>query len=106
MFPTAISEIFEAGGKLVFGLAIAFFVLKIGKEQFDSSGSVFGMTFENGGKEEAYNTIMAFSVAGAIAGIVLGSIVSLLFLVLRYKIRGDGIPEEYYALFLSGLRRL
>lgn len=102
MVPTAISEIFEAGGKLVFGLLIAFLVLKIGKDQFDSTGSVFGMTFENGGREEAYNTIMAFSVAGAIAGIVLGSIASLLFLVIRYKVRGDGIPKEYYEMSVEG----
>ncbi|MBR1731536.1 MAG: oligosaccharide flippase family protein, partial [Ruminococcus sp.] len=96
MVPTAISEIFEAGGKLLFGLVIAFLVLKIGKEQYESTGTVFGMTFGSGGKEEAYNTIMAFSVAGAIAGIVLGSIASLLYLLLRYKVRGDGIPKEYY----------
>ncbi len=96
MFPTAISEIFEAAGKLVFGLLIAFAILKIGKSEFDASGTVFGLTFAKGAENEAYNTIMAFSVAGAIAGIVLGSVAALIFLVLRYKIGGDGIPEEYY----------
>ena len=95
MVPTAVSEIFEAGGKLVFGLLIAFLVLKIGKDQYESTGTVFGMTFGSGGKEEAYNTIMAFSVAGAIAGIVLGSLVSLIYLIIRYKVGGDGIPKEY-----------
>ncbi|MBQ7504175.1 MAG: polysaccharide biosynthesis protein [Ruminococcus sp.] len=95
MVPTAVSEIFEAGGKLVFGLLIAFLVLKIGKDQYETTGSVFGMTFENGGREEAYNTIMAFSVAGAIAGIVLGSLASLIYLIIRYKVGGDGIPKEY-----------
>ncbi len=95
MNPTAISEIFEAGGKLVFGLLIAFIILKIGKDQFESTGTVFGLSFESGAKEEAYNTIMAFSVAGAIAGIVLGSVVSLLYLIIRYKVGGDGIPKEY-----------
>ena len=94
MFPTAVSEIIEAAGKLVFGLVIAFVILKIGKAEFESTGTVFGFTFESGAENEAYNTIMAFSVAGAIAGIVLGSVAALVFLILRYKIGGDGIPEE------------
>ena len=96
MVPTAVSEIFEAAGKLVFGLLIAFIILKVGKSEYDSSGTVFGLTFAKGAENEAYNTIMAFSVAGAIAGIVLGSVVALVYLFFRYRIGGDGIPEEYY----------
>ena len=44
---------------------------------------------------DAENTILAFSVAGNICGITLASFCSFLFLVLKYKIGGDGIPEEY-----------
>ena len=95
MVPTAVSEIFEAAGKLVFGLLIAFIILKVGKSEYDSSGTVFGLTFAKGAENEAYNTIMAFSVAGAIAGIVLGSVVALVYLFFRYRIGGDGIPKQY-----------
>lgn len=97
MVPTAISEIIEAGSKLVFGLTIAYVIMKIGGDEYKAFGTVFGLTFSGPNAElDAMYTIMSFSVAGAIAGIVLGSFGCFLFLFLRYKIGGDGIPEEYY----------
>lgn len=97
MFPTAISEIIEAGSKLIFGLGIAYVIMKLGSDSYKSTGTVFGLTFSGKNAElDAMYTIMSFSVAGAISGIVLGSIACFLFLFLRYKIGGDGIPEEYY----------
>lgn len=98
MFPTAISEIIEAGSKLIFGLGIAYVIMKIGSDGYKATGKVFGLTFSGKNAElDAMNTIMSFSVAGAISGIVIGSLACFLFLFLRYKIGGDGIPEEYYA---------
>ena len=97
MVPTAVSEIIEAGSKLVFGLGIAYIIMKIGGDEYKASGTVFGLTFSGADSElDAMYTIMSFSVAGAIAGIVLGSLACFLFLLLRYKLGGDGIPEEYY----------
>lgn len=97
MVPTAISEIIEAGSKLVFGLAIAYIIMKIGGDEYSASGTVFGLTFSGShAKLDAMYTIMSFSVAGAISGIVIGSIACFVFLLLRYKIGGNGIPEEYY----------
>ncbi len=98
MFPTAISEVIEAGSKLIFGLGIAYIIMKLGSDSYKSTGTVFGLTFSGAdSKLDAMYTIMSFSVAGAISGIVLGSFFCFLFLLLRYKIGGDGIPEEYYA---------
>lgn len=97
MFPTAISEVIEAGSKLIFGLGIAYVIMKIGSDGYKADGTVFGLTFSGKNAElDAMYTIMSFSVAGAISGIVLGSIACFIFLYLRYKIGGDGIPEEYY----------
>ena len=97
MVPTAVSEIIEAGSKRLFGLGIAYIIMKIGGDEYKASGTVFGLTFSGADSElDAMYTIMSFSVAGAIAGIVLGSLACFLFLLLRYKLGGDGIPEEYY----------
>ncbi len=99
MVPTAVSEIIEAGCKLVFGLLIAYFVMELGSKSFENTGTVFGLTFEGDPitiREQAMYTVMAFSVAGAIAGIVIGSIAAFLYLYIRYKFIDDGIPEEYY----------
>ncbi len=97
MFPTAISEVIEAGSKLLFGLGIAYVIMKTGSDSYKATGTVFGLTFSGKNAElDAMYTIMSFSVAGAISGIVLGSLACFIFLFLRYKIGGDGIPEEYY----------
>lgn len=94
MMPTAISEIIEAGIKLVLGALLAYLVMKMGIASYTTDGTFLGLTFAS--ESEAHNTILSFSVAGAICGITLGSLGSFLFMFFRYKIVGDGIPEEYY----------
>ncbi len=94
MVPTAVSEIIEAAVKLLLGTVIAYLVMSLGIASYEQTGSFLWLTFAS--ETEAQNTILAFSVAGAICGISLGSFASFVFLLLRYKISGDGIPEEYY----------
>lgn len=64
MVPTAISQIIEATCKLIIGLALAFLVLR---------------TVTGG---EAYTQRMA--AAGAIFGVSVGSIIALVYMVVRY----------------------
>lgn len=94
MLPTAISEIIESLIKFIFGLTFAYIVMKFGVNQYKSSGEFLWFTFES--SSDAMNTILAFSVAGAICGISLGSFAAFVYLFACYKIGGDGIPEEYY----------
>lgn len=94
MTPTAVSEIIEAAVKLVVGALLAYFVMRFGIESYESTGTFFGFTFNN--ETEAQNTILAFSVAGAICGISIGSFCSFIYYYLLFKIKGDGIPKEYY----------
>ncbi len=69
MYPTAISDVIEALGKLILGFGFAFIALKI-------SGNV------------------AYAAAGATFGITIGTVASALYLRLRYKLKGDGITKE------------
>lgn len=94
MTPTAISEIIEAAVKLVIGALLAYLIMRFGIDSYNQTGSFLWFTFAS--ETEAQNTILAFSVAGAICGITLGSFCSFLFFWLKFKIGGDGIPEEYY----------
>lgn len=71
MYPTAISDVIEALGKLIAGYGFAYVVMKIT------------------GRDE-------LSAAGAMLGIVVGSIASSAFLILRHKIKGDGITQAEY----------
>lgn len=104
MTPTAISEIIEAAGKMVLGLIIAYVVMQMGLSEYKTSQTIFGIAF-GGDEAGAMNTLLSFSVAGAIAGIVLGSFAAFLFLFLRYKIGGDGIPKEYYENSIDARRK-
>ena len=81
MTPTAISEIIEAGIKLLIGTLCAYLVMRFGIDSYNQTGTFLWYTFAT--ETEAQNTILAFSVAGAICGITLGSFLSFLFLFLK-----------------------
>jgi len=72
MYPTAVSDIIEAMGKLVLGLGFAYIVVKLTDN-------------------------VALAAAGAMLGITVGAAASALFLRLRYKLKGDLITEEELA---------
>lgn len=69
MYPTALSDIIEATGKLVLGLGFAYAVMEL---------------TEN----------VALAAAGAMLGITVGAAAAALFLRIRYKLKGDMITEE------------
>lgn len=69
MYPTALSDVIEALGKLILGLGFAYLVMR-------------------------YTNNQALSAAGAMLGIVIGGAASATFLTLRYKLKGDGITNE------------
>ncbi|MBR2715272.1 MAG: polysaccharide biosynthesis protein [Ruminococcus sp.] len=103
MVPTAISEIVEACVKMILGLSLAYLVMKVGMNQYQSSGSIFGLTF--GSETEAMNTLIGFSVASAIFAISLGGFFSYIALKIIYKRRKNDIPEEYYENSVDALSR-
>lgn len=93
MFPTAVSEVVEVGSKVVFGLSLAYLVMKLGMNEFASRGTVFGRIFSS--DYDAMYTLLAYSVAAAIAGISIGSILSFLFLKFYYLKRPFRVSDEY-----------
>ena len=110
MFPTAVSEVIEAGGKVILGLGSAFLTLKIGFGQlssqmddylsrnipFDGAGSsyaMFGMRFAD--YNDAMSSLTAYSVAAAIAGISLGSLVAFIFLRIYHIRKRHLITDQF-----------
>lgn len=91
MVPTAVSEIVEAIGKVVFGLSISWVVTKYGMQQFYNKGTVFGVVCDSA--TAAHNAILPFSAAGAVLGITLGAVAGFVYIFVKYKISGDGISE-------------
>jgi stage V sporulation protein B len=92
MNPTAASQFIEALGKLVVGLVLAKGVINYALAQFEGgSREVFGVAVENA--TDARLAAIPWASAAAILGVTIGSIVSLLYLMLRHKLRGDGITR-------------
>lgn len=92
MAPTGYSQVFETIGKLVFGLILAKWVQIHGLAQFKAGQPVYGVVCKNG--EEAASAIAPFSAAAAIAGVTIGTILGLIYLVIRHKVVGDGITQK------------
>ncbi len=91
MYPTAISQVIESLGKLVFGLVFATSFLNYATEQVALNGGVLGFKVET----EADSAIVyALSAAGAVLGVTLGTVLGAAYTILRHKIKKDGITKE------------
>lgn len=95
MTPTAISQVFEAVGKLAFGLVCAKFVINYGYSRFEAGLSVFGRTVAN--ETEALSAIYPYAAAAAAAGVTLGTVVGMIYLFILYKVKGDNITKSELA---------
>jgi len=108
MYPTAISQLIEAIAKFAVGLALAFAVIKIGQQQYADSQIVFGMAINipaeltGADKVEAIREQIQLAVApytalAATLGVTASTVVGTVILMLRHKIKGDGISAEELA---------
>lgn len=97
MTPTGVSQVIEAAVKLVFGLAATYFSLNYWlsnyhKNAVDGKAVVFGVEVAN--ETEALSAMYPYAAAVAILGVTLGSLMGLVYLVIRYKRHGFGFTRE------------
>ena len=91
--PTAISEIIEASCKFFIGYIISYLIIKNGKIEFLTKGTVFGKAFEN--LDVAMSKgIIPIASAGAIFGVTIGAILGFIYLFLVHKKRGNVTIEK------------
>lgn len=95
MNPTAISQVFEAAGKLVFGLLCARWVISYGYSRFEQGLTVFGKTVTT--ESEALSAIYPYAAAGAAAGVTIGTVVGMVYLLILHKVTGDKITKTELA---------
>ena len=110
MFPTAVSEVIEAAGKVVLGLGSAYLVLKLGfasisaqMDAYIASGvpvegdetvyTMFGMRYI--GFSHAMSSLTAYSVAAAIGGITVGSLCAFIFLRVYHAKHAHLITDKF-----------
>jgi len=92
MFPTAISQIIESVIKLGAGLGLSYATLVYTEKTFLATGKVFGVVCKN--LDDAKIIALPYVAAAAIVGVTLSTGVSLIYLLIRYHIFGDGITKE------------
>ena len=90
MIPTAISQVIEALGKLVIGLVFAKLIMSYGESAYNSAVAAGSATATVFGKEvsslnEAFSVTYPWAAAGAILGVTLGSLLSLIYLGIRHR---------------------
>lgn len=91
MTPTAISQIVEAVGKLLFGLRLAAGALQYGQSRFAAGLPVYGRMAESA--EQAVEFSLPYVAAGAMVGVTAGSFFALLYIMIRYRARGMGFTR-------------
>lgn len=91
MYPTAISQVIESVGKLVFGLVLSYAVIGYAEAEIAKNGAVFGQVITT---EEDKAIVYALAAAAAILGVTLGTVFGAIYTVLRHKIKKDGISKE------------
>ena len=89
MYPTAVSEVIEALSKLIIGLTASYGVSAHLNREYQQRNTIFGQLVAS--TDEAALATLSYAAAAAILGVTLGSLLSFLFLSLRYKTGGDGI---------------
>ncbi len=93
MYPTAISQVLESLGKLIFGLSLSYIVLGYAVKQVEATGAVFGFEV----KTEADGAIIyALAAAAAILGVTLGTVMGTVYVIIKhhFKKKSDGITNE------------
>lgn len=84
MYPTGISQVIEALGKVVFGLSLSYVTMQYGLSVFhkaEGTATVFGTAVST--EQEALSAIYPYAAAAAILGVTLGSVCGLIYLMVR-----------------------
>lgn len=99
MIPTAVSQIIEALGKLILGLVFAGAIMNYGESAYNSAAAagttvikLFGVQVSS--LSEAYSATYPWAAAGAMLGVTLGSLVSLIYLAIMHRVKGDQFTRE------------
>lgn len=90
MYPTALSQVTEGLAKLVAGLGLCYITLDMSVNNRESLLYIMKIT---GYKNTA--DVLPFAAAVAVFGITISTALGTLFLVLRDKLKGDGITADH-----------
>ncbi len=82
MVPTAVSEVIEAIGKVIFGLGFSNLAIRYVERKINNKENIFGISYKNFGNKET--TIAAFGAAGAVLGITFAALCGFLYIYFKH----------------------
>lgn len=100
MYPTAVSQVVEAVIKVVIGLALTVLVTTLGFSEAAKSGKFLGIDLGISAEGLSETSALApVAASAAIAGVMISTMVGMIYLMVHYHFKGDGItqPELYDA---------
>lgn len=89
MTPTSVSQIFESITRLVVGLGLAWLVMELTGERFVHEN---GIVLEPGQSVTDYGDI-TLAAGGAILGVTLGCLISVIYLHVKYRGAGSALAD-------------
>lgn len=96
MYPTGISQIIEAAGKMILGLIFSYITMWYGQSTFMNAAGqpveIFGTLVQT--EEEALSAMYPYAAAAAILGVTIGSLCGMLYLMIREKLSGGAFTRE------------
>lgn len=92
MMPTAISQVIEALSKLFIGLGITYAFLSSQIHKFENGEAVLGTVYTD--KADLLAALYPYAAATAVMGVTIGTVLGFIFLMIRHRIKGDGITKQ------------
>lgn len=94
MYPTAISQVIEAVVKVVIGLSLTLLVTNMGISHYAESGKFLGIDVGISAEGLSDTSAIApIAAAAAIAGVMISTMVGMIYLMAHYHFKGDGITQ-------------
>ena len=95
MYPTAVSQVVEAVIKVVIGLALTVLVTTLGFSEAAKSGKFLGIDLGISAEGLSETSALApVAASAAIAGVMISTMVGMIYLMVHYHFKGDGITQS------------
>ncbi len=94
MYPTAISQVIEAVIKVVIGLSLTVLVTNWGKASALENGKFLGIDLGLAEGLSQESAIAPIAAAAAIAGVMISTMAGMLYMMISYHIKGDGMTQS------------
>lgn len=95
MYPTAVSQVIEAVVKVGVGLSLTLLVYNWGIKTYEENGSFYGIDLGISYESlTAQSAVAPIAAAAAICGVMISTMAGMLYMMLHYRFKGDGITQS------------